>query len=71
MTEDNARKAANLIIGAAIVGAAWYVLRTPPLRRLAWRLTLAALTGTVPAWFSRELRQAWAETEPPRDKMTA
>lgn len=71
MTEDNARKAANLIIGAAIIGAGWYVLRTPPLRRFAWRATLTAFTGTLPAWFSRELRQAWAGTVPPRDKMTA
>ena len=71
MTEDTARTVANLILGAAAVGAAYYVMRTPPLRRLAWRLAATAATGTLPAWFSRELRQAWADTAQPRDMMRA
>lgn len=71
MTEDTARTVANLILGAAAVGAAYYVMRTPPLRRLAWRLAVTAATGTLPAWFSRELRQAWAGTARPRDMMRA
>jgi hypothetical protein len=60
MTDDNARRVANVIIGAAALGAVWYVLRTPPLRRLAWQLTVMAVTSTLPTWFGRELRQAWA-----------
>jgi uncharacterized protein (DUF2236 family) len=67
MTDDNARKIANVILGAAVIGAAYYIVKTPPLRRLAWRLALTAATGTLPAWFSRELRQAWTESERPRD----
>lgn len=71
MTDDNARKVANAILGAAVIGAAYYIVKTPPLRRLAWRLALTALTGTLPAWFGREVRQAWADSERPRDMMTA
>jgi hypothetical protein len=71
MTEDTARTVANLILGAAAVGVAYYVMRTPPLRRLAWRLAVSAATGTLPAWFSRELLHAWADTARPRDMMRA
>ena len=62
MTDDNARKLANLILGAAALGVAYYVVKTPPLRKLAWRLAVTAVTGTLPAWFNRELRQAWADS---------
>ncbi len=62
MTEENARRIANAVIAAAVVGAAYYVVRTPPLRRTAWKLLVAAVTGTVPAWLGNELRQAWAES---------
>ena len=59
MTQTTAEKVANVVIGAAIAGAAFYVLKTPPLRRYAWRLTVAALTGTIPAWLTQELRDGW------------
>lgn len=62
MTHDTARTFANVIIGAAALGAAYYVLRTPPLRRTAWLLARTAITTTIPAWLARELRQAWAES---------
>lgn len=71
MTDDNARKVANAILAAAVIGAAYYIVKTPSLRRLARRLALTATTATLPAWFSRELRQAWADSERPRDMMTA
>ena len=35
MTEDNARTVANVILGAAALGVAYYILKTPSLRRLA------------------------------------
>ncbi len=66
MTEESARKVANAAIGAAALGAAVYVARTPPLRRVAWRLIVASLTGTLPAWFGEELRRSWAESGPQR-----
>lgn len=62
VTEDNARRLANVILGAAALGVAYYVLKTPPLRRLALGLTITTMTSTLPAWFRRELHQAWAES---------
>jgi uncharacterized membrane protein len=64
MTHANAEKIANVLIGAALAGAAFYVLKTPPLRRLAWRLTLAAVTGTIPAWLTQEIRNGWEASAP-------
>lgn len=62
MTDETARRVANVILGVAALGAAFYIARTPPLRRVAWRLAVAAVTGTIPAWFTREVRDAWAES---------
>jgi hypothetical protein len=36
------------------------VIRTPPLRRLAWGLAATALTTTLPSWVKGEVGQAWA-----------
>jgi hypothetical protein len=62
MTEQMARKAANVALGVAALGAAYYVVRTPPLRRLAVRLATTALTGAFPAWLAREAQQAWVQS---------
>lgn len=62
MNEASAEKVANVVIGAAAVGAVYYVVKTPRLRQLAWRLALTALTVSAPAWFSREIRQGWSES---------
>jgi hypothetical protein len=62
MTDETSRRVANVILGAAALGAAFYIARTPPFRRVAWRLAVAAVTGTIPAWFAREVRDAWAES---------
>jgi len=59
MTESSADKVASIAIGVAAVGAAYYVLRNPHLRRVAWRLGVAALTGTIPEWINREIRDSW------------
>ena len=59
MTQSSAEKLANIVIGAAVIGAAAYVLKTPRLRRLAWQLSLVTLTGMVPEWISREIREGW------------
>ena len=59
MTQATAEKVANVLIGAAVAGAAYYVVKTPPLRRLAWRLTIAAVTGTIPVWLVQEIRNGW------------
>jgi hypothetical protein len=62
MTQDRAEQVANMLLAAAAVGVAVYVIKTPPLRRLAWRLAVTALTGALPAWVSREVQHAWTES---------
>jgi hypothetical protein len=62
MTEKTARTIANVAISAAAVAAAYYIARTPPLRKMAVGLAVTALTGAVPAWLSRELQHAWLES---------
>lgn len=59
MTQSSAERFANVVIGAAAIGVAYYVLKTPQLRRVAWRLAVAAVTGTIPAWVSQEIRNGW------------
>ena len=62
MTNDRADQVANVLLAVAAVGAAVYVVKTPPLRRLAWRLAVTALTGALPAWIGREVQNAWTES---------
>ena len=59
MTEETARKVANVVVAAAALGTLYIVVRTPALRRRAWRLLVTSATTTVPAWFGRELERAW------------
>jgi hypothetical protein len=61
VTEQSARRIANVAIGAAAVGAAYVVLRTPTLRRRAWQLARTAVAASLP-WLAAEVRQAWAES---------
>ena len=62
MTDENAGRVANALIGVAVIAGTYYVLKTPSLRRLAWRVAVTALTGTLPAWLGREVQQAWADS---------
>ena len=62
MTQTNAERAANVLIGAAVAGAAYYVLKTSSLRRVAWRLVVTGLTGTLPGWFRQEIEQGWKQS---------
>ncbi len=70
MTEDTARTVANVVLAAAAVGAAYVVVTTPPLRRLAWRLAVTALTGTLPVWLRHEVQQAWVESGRSRERVS-
>ena len=70
MTERTATAVANGVLAAAALGAAYVVWRTPPLRRMAAGLMLTALTGALPAWFGRELRDAWTESGRPLTRAT-
>ena len=59
MTEDRAEQIANVLIGVAAVGAAFYILKTPSLRRMAWGLARTAVTASGPAWLLAETRRGW------------
>lgn len=59
MTDRTAEKLANVVLGIAVAGAALYVLRTPSLRRIAVRVAMVTLTGTIPAWFKKEITESW------------
>ena len=64
MTQASAEKIANVIVGAAVIGAAYYVVKTPRLRRLAWQLTVAAVTGTLPVWLGEQIKAGWEAAAP-------
>jgi hypothetical protein len=61
MTEKTAERIADVALGAAALGAAYYILRTPPLRRLAMGLAMTALTGALPALVTREFQRVRLE----------
>ena len=62
MSPDRARVAANVVMGIAGIAAAYVVLTTPPLRRLALRLSRVWLGASVPVYLLKEVREAWAES---------
>ena len=62
MTEANARTVANVILVSAGVAAAYLVVTTPPLRRVALRITRLWLGATVPLYLVNQARQAWVES---------
>ena len=62
MTPKTAEKVANVAIAAAALGAAYVIVRTPSLRRLAIGLALSAFTGGIPAWLTREAQHAWMQS---------
>ena len=59
MTEDTARKAANIVMAAAALGAAVLVLRSPKLRRMAWQLAKHYATGPLAGLTATTVRDAW------------
>jgi hypothetical protein len=63
MNESTARTLANTLLGAAALGALWYVARTPQLRRLALGVIRTSLTVTLPAYVFKEVQAAWQQSE--------
>ena len=59
MTEPQAERLANILLGIAAAGAAFYILKTPSLRRMAWGLARTAMTSRGPAWLLAETRRGW------------
>jgi len=66
MTEPQAEKVANIVIGLLAAGGAIYVLRNPSLRRMLWGLARTTIAGTAPAWLIAETRNAWDKSRPER-----
>jgi hypothetical protein len=62
MTDATARTAANLVLASAAVAAAYVVITTPPLRRLAGHAARIWLGASVPAYLLGTVRQAWVES---------
>ena len=62
MTDARARAVANVVLVSAGVAAAYVVMTTPPLRRLAFRATRLWLGASVPVFLLDQTRRAWAES---------
>ena len=63
MTEERAETIATVLIGVAAAGAAFYILKTPSLRRRVWQATRTMVITTGPAWLATEARRAWQASE--------
>lgn len=59
MTEQQAERVANIVLGLAAAGAAYYILKTPQLRRIAWGLVRTAMVSSGPAWVIAETMRGW------------
>jgi len=62
MTRDRAHTIANVAIATASVAAAYVVLRTPSLRRLAFQGIRLWLGASVPAYLLTEMQNAWMQS---------
>jgi hypothetical protein len=59
MDHRRATAVADLVLVAAVAGAAWIVLRDPERRRAAGRFAWVFATRAAPGFLARELRAAW------------
>ena len=64
MTEAQARTTANVVLATAVIGAAYYILTTPPLRRKVWQVARSWAAGPLAAWTATEIRRAWDGSGP-------
>jgi hypothetical protein len=60
MSPEQARTTANVLMAAAAGAAVFVVLRTPALRRMAWRAIRTGLTVTIPGYLAHEVQEAWS-----------
>ena len=63
MTGATARRVANVVLISAGVAAAYVVVTTPPLRRLALRAGRYYLGTKVPVYLVAATHQAWIESK--------
>ncbi len=62
MTDEQARTAANVVLASVGVAAAYVILTTPSLRRVALRATRLWLGASVPVYVLNQVRQAWVQS---------
>jgi hypothetical protein len=62
MTGPAARTVANLVLATAGVAAAYVVITTPPLRRLAASAIRVWLGASVPVFLITQAGRAWQES---------
>ncbi len=55
---------ANVVMAAAALGAAVFVIRSPKLRRLAWQMARQYATGPLAVWTAGTVRDAWDASAP-------
>jgi hypothetical protein len=65
MTSTNARTVANVVLASAGVAAAYVIVTTPPLRRLAIQVVRFWLGASVPVYLASQVREAWVESGRP------
>jgi hypothetical protein len=63
MTRPVARAVANAVLVSAGMAAAYVIVTTPSLRRLAKGATRLWLGTSVPAYILKEAGRAWVESE--------
>ena len=66
MTSQTARTISYAVVASAGAAAAYVVITTPPLRRLALRAARLWLGASIPVYLAREVRRAWVESAPDR-----
>ncbi len=69
MTEEQARTTANIVMAAAALGAAVFVMYSPKRRRLAWQLARQFAMGPLAVWAAGTTREAW-DSSGRRDRLT-
>jgi hypothetical protein len=56
--------AGRVLVGAAVLGAVWFLARSPKARRLVWRGARYAALSWLPAYLAGQVRSAWAASAP-------
>jgi hypothetical protein len=64
VTQTTARTISDALILSAGVAAAYVVITTPSLRRLALRAARLWLGASIPVYVAREVHRAWVESTP-------
>jgi hypothetical protein len=62
MTDSDARAVANVVLISAGIAAAYVVITTPPLRRLAATGFRWWLGAGVPAYLTAQVVEAWVQS---------